>query len=66
MEKHSEGRVIGYRQGAPIYEWITYKRGDGLVRMTFVRLAMEDQYRGFPLSQCAEDEFMIAPGAIYK
>lgn len=58
----AEGPSIGTYRDRPIPEWMN-KAGE---RFNYDRIAIEDEDGGCPLSQMRPDEFMVAPGLIYR
>lgn len=62
MCEHELGPSIGTYQGRDIPAYIV----DDGIRMVFDRIAIEDMHGAVWLSQLARDEFVIAPGLIYR
>jgi hypothetical protein len=56
------GPAIGTYRGRKIAEWID-RAGE---RFLYDRPAVEDADGGVPLSQLRSDEFVVAPGLIYR
>ena len=56
------GPSIGTYRDYQIAEWIM-KCGE---RFNYDRIAWEDEHGGCPLAQLRPDEFVVAPGLIYR
>jgi hypothetical protein len=56
------GPSIGIYRDYQIAEWIM-KCGE---RFDYDRIAMEDEHGAVPLAQLRDDEFVVAPGLIYR
>lgn len=61
---HHFGPSIGTYKGRDIPDWIDSPDRGG--RHVYDRIAIEDRDGGVLLAQLGDDEFVVAPGLIYK